>query len=54
MMRKAAGRPGPEGGILKDQFGKCLFYIISRDSRKEMNLLIWNWREIRLGLKIQM
>lgn len=49
MTRKAAGGPGPEGGILKDQFWKCLFYIISRDSRREMNLLIWSWKEIQLG-----
>lgn len=43
---KAASRSGFEGGILKQRFWICLFYILNGDSRKEMNSLIWSWREI--------
>lgn len=39
MMGKDACGSGFEGGILKYQFWICLFYIISRGSRKEINNL---------------
>lgn len=46
MMGKAAGRSSFKGGILKYQFWIYLFYILNRDSRKEINSLIWSWKEI--------
>lgn len=39
MMGKAACGSSFEGGILKYQFWICLFYIVSRGSRKEINNL---------------